>query len=182
MQGQLDPPLSARGVNQSRELAQRLAGRRLAGFYCSDLARARQTAELIAGAVGLEPVPEPGLREVMLGDWEGKTRDDLIAEYPDQWAAWRADPSWDLVPGGEGAEPFAGRVGETLARLRQRHPEGDVLCITHGGVVQVAVLDVVGRSSGGMFPFLIENCSLTVIQRSGARTVVTAVNDTCHLS
>jgi hypothetical protein len=49
-------------------------------------------------------------------------------------------------------------------------------------VVQVAVLDVVGRASRGIFPFLIENCSLTVIQRTSRRTLVTAVNDTCHLS
>jgi probable phosphoglycerate mutase len=178
----MDPPLSERGVAQARELAERLAGRRLAGYYCSDLARTRQTAELIAGAVNLEPVPEPGLREIRLGAWEGKTRDELMAEDPDLWAAWAIEPSWDMVPGGEGAEPFASWVVTTLARLRQRHPGGDVLCITHGGVIQVAVLDVVGRSSRGMFPFLIENCSLTVIQRSGARTVVTAVNDTCHLS
>jgi len=169
-------------VAQARELAQRLAGRRLAGFYCSDLTRARQTAELIAGAVDMEPVPEPGLREVMLGAWEGKTRDELIAEGPDRWAAWAVEPSWDLVPGGEGSQPFATRITTTLERLRRRHPDGDVLCVAHGGVIQVAVLDVVGRSSRGLFPFQIENCSLSVIQRSGARTVVTAVNDTCHLS
>ena len=41
---------------------------------------------------------------------------------------------------------------------------------------------VVGRASRGVFPFLIENCSVTVIQRTARRTVVTAVNDTCHLT
>ncbi len=105
-----------------------------------------------------------------------------MAEYADRWERWAREPNWDLVPGGEGAQPFAERVDATLARLRERHPNGDVLCVTHGGVIQVAVLDVVGRVSRGMFPFLIENCSLTVIQRTVRRTVVTTVNDTCHLS
>ena len=182
IQGQLDPPLSERGVAQASDLAERLTGHRLAGFYCSDLTRTRQTAELISSAVGVDPVPEPGLREIMLGDWEGKTREDLMVESPELWAQWAAEPSWDIVPNGEGARPFAGRVTTTLERLRERHPHGDVLCVTHGGVVHVALLDVIGRSSRGIFPFLIENCSLTVIQRANGRTVVTTVNDTCHLS
>lgn len=106
IQGQMDPPLSPRGRAQARGLAVRLAGCRLAGFYCSDLLRARQTAEVIAEAVGLRPVPEPGLREIMLGAWEGRSREELLREYPEEWAAWVREPSWDLIPGGEGAQPF----------------------------------------------------------------------------
>ena len=182
IQGHLDPPLSARGLAQAQELAERLAGHQLAGFYTSDLCRCVQTAGSIADLAGVQPLQEPGLREINLGAWEGKTRAQLEVEYPGLWAAWAKEPSWDLVPGGEGAGPFAARVVSTLERIRERHPHGDVLCVTHGGVIQVAILDVVGRSSTGVFPFLIENCSLTVIQRANARAVVTTVNDTCHLS
>ena len=167
---------------QAQEVAERFAGHRLEGLYCSDLDRARRTAELIGAAAALDPVVEPGLREIALGAWEGKTRAELIDEYPELWERWAREPDWDIVPGGEGAQPFAERVNATLERLRHRHPRGDVLCVTHGGVIQVAVLDVVGRVSRGQFPFLIENCSVTVIQRTTRRTVVTAVNDTCHLS
>lgn len=167
---------------QARELAARLAGHPLVGFYCSDLCRARQTAEPIAEAVGMEAMSLPGLREVALGAWEGKTREELIAEFPAEWEAWVQAPSWDLVPGGEGAGPFEHRVTATLEGILNSHMGGDVLCVTHGGVIQVALLDVVGRRSGGNFPFLIQNCSLTVIQRARGRTVVTAVNDICHLS
>ena len=167
---------------QAREVGERFANWRLEGLYCSDLARARQTAELIASAAGLEPVVEPGLREIALGEWEGKTREELIDGYPDLWERWAAEPNWDLVPGGEGAGAFAARVRDTMTRLRERHPHGDVLCVTHGGLIQVAVLDVVGAASRGFFAFRIENCSLTMIQRTAHRTIVTAVNDTCHLA
>src|SRR5690242_596043 len=74
IQGQLDPPLSERGVAQAREVAERFAGHRLAGLYSSDLARTWQTAVAIGAVVGIDPVPEPGLREIALGEWEGKTR------------------------------------------------------------------------------------------------------------
>ena len=169
-------------MEQALEVAERLAGRRLAGFYCSDLVRTRQTAELIASAVGMDPVPDGGLREIALGAWEGKTRRELMDEFPELWERWTREPDWDLVPGGEGAAPFAARVAAALRRILEAHPHGDVLCVTHGGVIQVALLHVVGRGSRGIFPFLIENCSLTVIQRTARRTVVTTVNDTCHLS
>lgn len=182
IQGQLDPPLSDRGLDQARELAERLAGHQLAGFYSSDLARTRQTADEIAATVGIEPTLEQGLREIALGAWEGKTRAELMDEFPELWERWRREPTWDVVPGGEGAEPFAERITRTLNSIHERHPQGDVLCVTHGGVIQVAILNVVGRASHGIFPFLIENCSLTVIQSANGRSVVTTVNDTCHLS
>ena len=178
----MDPPLTDRGSAQANEVGERLVGHRLAAFYCSDLVRTRQTAELIASAVGMEPVPDPGLREIALGAWEGKTREELMEEYPELWERWAREPDWDLVPDGEGAAPFTARVNATLNRIRSDHPGGDVLCVTHGGVIQVALLGVVGGVSRGIFPFLIENCSLTVIQRTSRRTVVTAVNDTCHLT
>src|SRR5579884_2066817 len=164
IQGQMDPPLSAHGRVQARELAARLA------------------AEALARAVGLEPVFEPALREIMLGAWEGKNREELLREYPEEWAAWVREPSWDLVPGGEGAQPFERRVGRALGEILGRHPTGDVLCVTHGGVIQVALLSVVGRRSHGQFPFRIDNASLSIIQWAGGRAAITAVNDTCHLA
>jgi broad specificity phosphatase PhoE len=181
-QGQLDPPITERGIEQARRLGARLAGRKLAGFYSSDLRRARQTAEVVAQAVGREPVLDPLLREVALGAWQGKTSEDLACEFPVEWAAWNREPSWDLVPGGEGQEAFVRRVVRTFGSIFGTHPSGDILCVTHGGVIQVALASVVGsRSTRGNFPFVIRNASISVLQRSNGRTVVAAVNDTCHL-
>jgi probable phosphoglycerate mutase len=184
VQGQHDPPLSRRGRQQSRELADRLSGHHVAGFYSSDLRRAWETAEPLVESLGREPVPVTGLREIALGQWEGKTREELEAEYPAEWVEWSRKPSWDLVPDGEGAAPFERRVLATLETIQAEHPIGDVICVTHGGVIQVLLGNVVapGRGSDGLFPFVIENCSLTVLQRTGTRTVVTSVNDVCHLS
>ena len=82
----------------------------------------------------------------------------------------------------EGTEAFEGRVGAAIAALVERHRSGRVLVVTHGGVIQVALLRVVGRSSNGLFPFTIENTSVTVLQGLPDRLVVGRVNDTCHLA
>ncbi len=182
IQGQLDPPLSDLGREQARRLAERLVGRRFAGFYCSDLSRTRQTADAIAAVIEMEPVPMTELREVQLGEWEGMTAAEIAADYPEQWERWRDDPSWDVVPGGEGAAAFERRVLYAVDTLLERHAHEDVLVVTHGGVIQVAIGDVVGRAGSALVPFVIDNCSISTLVRGGRRTVVTGVNDVCHLS
>jgi 2,3-bisphosphoglycerate-dependent phosphoglycerate mutase len=182
IQGQLDPPLTERGEIQAGEVAERLTGHEVVGFYSSDLRRCRQTARPIVEAVGMEPVLVPELREIALGEWQGKTGEELGEEYPELWDRWTREPSWDMVPEGERAADFERRTQRAVDRMFVEHPRGDILCVTHGGVIQVTLSRVVGSSVDAIFPFLIENCSLTVVQRSPRGLVVTAVNDTCHLS
>jgi broad specificity phosphatase PhoE len=182
IQGQLDPPLSEKGRDQARKLGARFRDTQVDGFYSSDLARARETAAAIAEVIGQSPEFRPELREVALGEWEGLQRADIMARYPEQWEQWSEHPSWDIVPGGEGTDAFESRVGAAIEGLIERHRSGRVLVVTHGGVIQVALLRVVGRSSNGLFPFTINNTSLTVLQGTADRLVVGRVNDTCHLS
>jgi len=182
IQGQLDPPLSDDGRRQAAQLARRLAGRRFAALYSSDLKRAAETAAAIGAAIGLTPTPMAELREIYLGDWEGLRTEELAARFPEAWASWAEEPDWDLVPGGEGSAAFEARVEAALDSIFQRHHEGDVLAVTHGGVIQIALHHVVGRPGRGIFPFRIQNASLSVIERRNGRLVVSGVNDIGHLA
>jgi broad specificity phosphatase PhoE len=182
IQGQLDPPLSEKGREQARRLGARFRDTPVDAFYSSDLTRARETADAIAAEIGRQPQYLAELREVALGEWEGLQREEIVARYPEEWNRWSEHPSWDIVPGGEGTDAFERRVGTAIEGLIRRHPSGRVLVVTHGGVIQVALLRVVGRSSNGLFPFTIENTSVTVLQGAPDRLVVGRVNDTCHLS
>jgi broad specificity phosphatase PhoE len=181
IQGQLDPPLSDEGRRQATQLGHRLAGRTFAGFYSSDLKRAAETAQLIGGSLGIDPTPMAELREIFLGQWEGLRTEELAARFPEAWASWSEEPDWDLVPGGEGSVAFETRVGAALDALFRRHPQGDVLVVTHGGVIQIALHHVVGRPGRGIFPFRIQNASVSVLERRNGRVVVSGVNDIGHL-
>jgi 2,3-bisphosphoglycerate-dependent phosphoglycerate mutase len=181
IQGQLDPPLSDAGRRQASRLGRRLAGRHFAGFYTSDLARAAETSRLIGDAIGIEPSPMTELREIYLGEWEGLRTDELAVRFPQAWADWSEEPDWDLVPGGEGSADFEARVGGALETIFKRHQGGDVLVVTHGGVIQVALHHVVGRPGRGIFPFRIQNASMSVIERRDGRLIVSGVNDIGHL-
>jgi len=181
IQGQLDPPLSDEGRRQADLLGRRLAGRRLAGFYASDLKRAFETAEAIESLVELKPDPTPGLREIYLGEWEGLRTEEIAVRFPEAWARWSEKPDWDVVPGGEGAARFETRVSATLDEILDRHPQGDILLVTHGGVIQVALHRVIGRPSRGLFPFKIQNASISVIEARDGRMVIAGSNDVAHL-
>jgi 2,3-bisphosphoglycerate-dependent phosphoglycerate mutase len=181
IQGQLDPPLSDRGREQARRVATRLSGRRIAALYVSDLARARQTAEPIEAATGVRAEPMTELREIFLGEWEGLHTTELAERFPDAWAKWSAEPSWDVVPGGETANAFDARVTSAVEGLLARHPQSDVVVVTHGGVIQVALHRIVGKPSRGLFPFRISNASISVIEKRDGRMVIAGVNDVGHL-
>lgn len=86
-----------------------------------------------------------------------------------------------MVPGGEGAAVFEARIAAAIDDMVQRHPHGDVLVVTHGGVIQVVLHRVVGRASRGLFPFKIQNASISLIERRNGRTIIGGVNDIAHL-
>ncbi len=123
----------------------------------------------------------PGLREIFLGDWEGLTTEEIARRFPEAWAAWVEEPQWDVVPGGEGEAAFEVRVVAALDELTARHPNGDVLVVTHGGVIQIALHRVVGTPSRGLFPFRIQNTSISLVERRNSRAVISGVNDIAHL-
>src|SRR5215467_3096506 len=87
-QGQADSPLTERGRAQAAELARALADEQIAAVYSSDLGRAADTAEEIAALHQLEVRTEPRLREIDVGAWTGKHRDQINTEFPGGLKAW----------------------------------------------------------------------------------------------
>jgi broad specificity phosphatase PhoE len=158
-----------------------LASRRPEAIYSSDLKRALETAGPIAEAIGMAIQPAPAFREIFLGDWQGLHTAEVAERYPEAWGSWTVEPNWDLVPGGEPADRFEERAGQALDDTIERHPHGDAIIVTHGGVIQLALHRIMGRPSRGLFPFRISNASVTLIEKRDGRLIIAGVNDTSHL-
>jgi broad specificity phosphatase PhoE len=139
LQGQLDPPLSELGREQARALTAIVDGVPDDRVVCSDLTRARETAELI----GLRPARyDPRWREIDVGSWAGRT----AAEIDAQDAAltnWRGGPRH--APDGESWDAFATRVAGALDELIEAGGPWIVIC--HGGCVRAAVAHVTGADA-----------------------------------
>src|SRR5215210_2743191 len=138
-QGQSDPPLSDLGREQAEEAAGKLAEVGVTALVTSDLIRARETGEILAHALGLAaPAEDPDLREYDVGDWEGLTRPEIEAGWPDQLAAWR-EGRLLATPGGETRSAFLERIMAGLRRAAAAAELGDVaVVVTHGGAIRAA--------------------------------------------
>jgi broad specificity phosphatase PhoE len=136
-QGRTDTPLNDRGREQSRALARALEGEGLAALYSSPLARARETAEIVGARLGLEPVYDDRLVEAYAGEWQGRLCDDVIAEAPGAFAAWRAAEPGFRFPGGESVAEQAARVAAALADVAAGPLPA--LVVTHGGAIRTVV-------------------------------------------
>ncbi len=133
-QGHSDTPLNARGREQARELAEAVGS--VDVVYSSDLARARETAEIVAARLGAEIRLDPRLRERGFGAWEGLTTAEIEARFPDAHRRWQTGEG----PGADDAETFvafAARIGSFLEDVLDRHPDEVVLVVAHGGSIRV---------------------------------------------
>jgi broad specificity phosphatase PhoE len=138
VQGRRDTPLNARGREQARALAERAATARVAALWTSDLRRARETAQVIAERLGLEPRVDGRFAETDRGTWEGRLLDEIERDEPEAFAAWRRAGAGFRFPGGESLGEQAQRVAAALAEVRASGPS-PALVICHGGTIRVAL-------------------------------------------
>jgi broad specificity phosphatase PhoE len=127
-QGQADPPLSDLGRRQSHEAARMLGA--VDAIFASDLQRAAQTAAIISGDLGVGPVVlDSDLRERDAGEFSGLTRDEIEQRFPGHLASRRRPPGW------EGDGSLLARALDALGRIADAVPGGEVLAVTHGGLM-----------------------------------------------
>jgi broad specificity phosphatase PhoE len=145
-QGQADPPLNERGRGQARELATRLDGTVLDAIYASDLARARETAEILAAAKGVSVTVDPALREIDVGEWSGLTTAELERRFPD--GLRRHADGGDGWEHGETHAAMSIRIVGAVTRLAAAHRSETVLCVLHGGVIRALLAHAGGVELG----------------------------------
>lgn len=127
-QGHANPPLSVAGAAQARAAAANLDD--VECVVSSDLDRARETAEIIAESLGAGPVTcDPGWRERSVGLWQGLTTEQIERDFPGDLAAGNYPPGW------ESDASLIERVFDATHRIAARVPSGDVLVVSHAGVI-----------------------------------------------
>ena len=158
IQGQLDPPLNETGRRQARELADEVADAGLRALYMSDMLRARQTAEIVAERVELEPIVEPRVRECDWGSWQGMLVDDIAREQPERWQAWTCAGESFRFPDGESLAEHMARTTAALDDMRLGALPALVVC--HGGTIRVAIASRDPRGLDGYHDFRPRNGQL----------------------
>ena len=177
-QGAQDIPLSALGRRQAMALGAAWKGGRLGHVYASPLERARETARAVASGLGLTVTLVDDLRELSLGEWEGRTVDEIRALPGDPYSLWVRDPVACCPPGGEPLPDVQARVLRAIGDIAAAHPDGDdVLVVAHGGVISAYLAHYLGLPLSSIWRLTLSNGSLSRV----APPRVLSVNDTAHL-
>jgi len=179
---QWDPPLGEEGSLQAARLAARLAsGDPPAALYVSPFRRCLETLAPYADRTGLTGVVDDEIGEVFVGEWEGVPFEDLIAENEDFIRRRLHDHEaiFAQAPGAERGPELRARVVPAVERMLTAAGDGDVLVVTHGGVINAYLGHVLGLEQD-MF-FLPENTSLNVVAVDGDRREVRFLSDVAHL-
>lgn len=179
--GAMDPPLNEEGLEQAHALARLLADEPITAVVCSDLLRARQTAEVIGEATGHTPYALPGLREWGLpADSMEYVALELLGDDAPQVIAVHEGRFMDFVPERVDIADFRQKVVDAFDKILADHPEGRVAVVCHGGTINAYVGQLVGIPD--IFWFHPDYTSVSRMDsRPGGRVVVRSLNEVHHL-
>lgn len=149
--GATDVPLSKRGWSQMQAALDAHGEPRWQRIVSSPLRRCREFAEQQAQRLDLPLIVDDDWRELSFGDWEGRSRDELRAKYPEQVEAFYRDPVGSPAPGGEPADAMQRRVQAAFGRCLAQASGERVLLVTHGGVIRALLAEVLGMSLQQIF-------------------------------
>ena len=173
-QGHTDVPRNAAGRAQALTLAARLRAEGVRAIAPRALCRARGTAEIVGEALGLEVhLVDGALRERAYGAWEGLTRCECEARFPEEWARHVSDPR-SPPPGGESADALLARVVPAVHRAAERLASPTLL-VTHGGVMRAFL--AAALAAPGAPPRFIPNVGVWRVRLVAGRVVGAAALD-----
>jgi probable phosphoglycerate mutase len=183
--GPSDPEMTERGILQAKAAAEQLklmsATLPISAIYSSPMRRARVTADVAAGALGVPVVCDDRLRETDFGDWDGYTLAEAREKWPDQVDAWLASPKV-APPHGESLEATYARVREARADIVAKHAGSAVLVVSHVTPIKSLLRLALDAGPNVVFRIHLDLGSITVIDwYADGPGVVRLMNATDHL-
>ena len=181
--GRNDLPLSPEGLRQAQALARRAPEfGAVAAVVSSPLPRAHQTAELVAGALGVRLEESANLVEADFGVWEGLSGDEVRQRWPKEFEAWLKAPQ-AAPPGGESFDQVTSRVRRVRDELIRDYPAQCVVVVSHVTPIKTFLRLALGAPTPVMFRIHLDTASMSVVDYfEDGGSSVRLVNDTSHLS
>lgn len=134
--GITDLPLSKEGMDQARRLKAYFSGINIEKAYISPLIRCVQTAEIVLEGKNIERIQVKALKEINMGEWEGKSFAYIKSRFPDQYENRGIHIDRFMPPGGESFEQLQKRVMLAIKSIIG-NVDGNTLIIAHAGVNRV---------------------------------------------
>ena len=177
--GHGDPELGVAGREQAVYVGERLRHLPIAAVYVTKLRRTQETAAPLCKHLGIEPIIEPNLHEVHLGDWEGGLFRIKAAENDPLYIRLKQEQRWDVIPGAEPNDAFHERIQRGLNNIAANHSDQLVVAVVHGGVIGQILSQATGaRPLAFVYS---DNGSISHIVIHNGMIMVRRFNDVSHL-
>ncbi len=181
-QGWRDIPLSPTGRAQAESAGRLLAASPLAAVWSSPLARARETAALIAAPHTLPVREADAFKEMGFGDWEGLTRDEVRKRFPDAHRAWAETPHEAAWPGAETLGVVRARALAGLEALREAHQGQTVCLVSHGITSRILILEALGLGLDRLWSLQLSATGISELEFRDDWTTLHRMNSLIHLA
>jgi ribonuclease H / adenosylcobalamin/alpha-ribazole phosphatase len=180
--GRGDIPLTDLGHEQAAAAAAALAQRGgIDLVVASPLRRTLETARSVAAATGVPISVDDGLVETDFGSWEGMTFGEVMARWPDEIAAWMADPEV-APPGGESFAAVGARVNAALDRILAASAGQTVVVVSHVTPIKSIVCRALLAPAAALFRFHLDVAALSeAAWFADGPALLRSLNDTAHL-
>lgn len=182
-QGQHESNLTDRGWRQVKALERRFADVPIDAVYASDLYRTRATATAIYRPKNLSLHRCPGLREICVGDWEGRTWGDIARRTPEAMADFGKRMDRWSIPGAETPAEVLARVRSAVEDIARANPGRTLALFSHGYAIRLLLANLQGislRDTGEKCPTG-DNTAVSLLEWDGERLRVVFMNDNRHL-
>ena len=168
--GRSDEPLNTHGLEQAHRAAELVSLQSIDRIISSPLARAGQTATVVAAANNLKVSFDPAFNEMIFGPWEGLSEARVKQQYPLEWTLWNSQPQELKLRGRETLEQLQARVIAGMRHIEaETKAEGkgnNILVVSHVAVIRVVALYAQGRPLSEYKSIEVDNCQLFPISIS----------------
>ncbi len=179
--GRVDVPLNDIGLKEAELAAEYFRGRKVDAIYSSPISRAVQTAEKIAGVLGLKILLHPGITDMSFGDWEGRPIKEVEGSDADRFRLWRERPDLLKVPGGERLDEVRTRAMAALEEVIQTHAHGTVIMVSHRVVTKVLICAILGLDDSHFWQIDQDATAINLVRYKDGKYALSLMNETCHL-
>ncbi|WP_432401706.1 alpha-ribazole phosphatase [Wukongibacter sp. M2B1] len=168
--------LTKEGIIQAEEVDKKLADEKFDLIISSDLDRCLKTAEIINRSHKKEIIKETALKELNFGDWEGLNYNAICNNYPKEVNLWRDDYINFKIPKGESLIEMHNRVNKGFNEIIDKISEGNILIVSHSGVIRSILAQQVCGGVEGVWKFKIDNCGIARLQISDGFPIIVGIN------
>ncbi len=162
--GRTDFPLTNNGREQAYSAGEYLKHKNIDIIFSSPLIRAKETAKIVGNILNKQIIIEESFNNIKLGEWEGKTKEFIKNNYPNEWDIWISNPEKLKLKNMETLENIKNRALKKINEIKNVNKYENVLIVTHRAILKPTIAGLIGIQSPFFWKIHIDTAALTIIE------------------